>query len=97
MKNPSAANYETLAQVYLMQKFYTESILANMAVLHLQPQNIAAHCNIALAYDSLNDWKNAIRESEAILQFDTGSKWARKNLEYCKAQMENEQAGQSAP
>ncbi len=97
LKNPSAANYETLAQVYLMQKFYTESILANMAVLHLQPQNIAAHCNIALAYDSLNDWKNAIRESEAILQFDTGSKWARKNLEYCKAQMENEQAGQSAP
>jgi Tfp pilus assembly protein PilF len=70
------------------QNLWKEAIFRWKNVIKLAPKNYKAHNNLAVAYESIGDYKNAEKEYKLALKLNNNS-YIKKNYEDFKAMLKN--------
>jgi tetratricopeptide (TPR) repeat protein len=69
---------------------WDEAIFRWKKVLDQDPQSVAAHNNLAVAYEKKGRWEEARKEYEAALKLAPDNPWVRLNLKNFKENLEPE-------
>jgi tetratricopeptide (TPR) repeat protein len=83
-KAPTADNYIGLSLLYYRQGLFSKMADACNELLKKYPDNVTGYNNLCVAYNSLQQWDNAIAAGERALQLDPNNQLARNNLAVAK-------------
>jgi tetratricopeptide (TPR) repeat protein len=72
---------------------WNEAIFRWEKILARDPRSVAAHNNLAVAYEKNGFWEKARKEYEAALKLDPGNPWVKFNYEKFKMNLETDQKG----
>jgi len=61
-------------------ELWEEAIFRWKKVLAQNPQSLAAHNNLAVAYEKKGLWEEARKEYEAALKLDPDNSWVKRNF-----------------
>ena len=71
---------------------WEEAIFRWKKVLAQDPQSVAAHNNLAVAYEKKGLWEDARREYEAALKLAPGNPWVKLNFKNFKDNLDPEKS-----
>ena len=69
-------------------ELWDEAIFRWKKVLAQDPQSVAAHNNLAVAYEKKGLWEDARKEYEAALKLAPGNPWVKLNFKNFKDNLE---------
>ena len=75
---------------------WDEAIFRWKKVLGQDPMSVAAHNNLAVAYEKKGLWEDARKEYEAARKLDPGNPWVKFNYDNFLAHLESDRAGPSS-
>lgn len=69
-------------------ELWEEAIFRWKKVLSQDPQSVAAHNNLAVAYEKKGLWEEARKEYEAALKLDPDNSWVKRNFKSFQENLE---------
>lgn len=75
------------------QELWDEAIFRWQKVIAQNPQSVAAHNNLAVAYEKKGRWEEARKEYETALKLAPKNPWVKRNFKNFKDNLEPGEAG----
>ena len=75
-------------------ELWEEAIFRWKKVLAQDPRSVAAHNNLAVAYEKKGLWEEARKEYEAALKLAPDNPWVKRNFKRFQENLEPEKPGQ---
>jgi len=66
------------------QGLWDEAVFRWKIFLATNPNSVAAHNNLAVAYEQKGLWEEAIKEYELALKLEPSNSYVKSNYQYCK-------------
>jgi tetratricopeptide (TPR) repeat protein len=95
--SPSSLTDQTSFGIWAVEKdLWDEAIFRWKKVLAANPDSVAAHNNLAVAYEKKGNWEEARREYEAALKLAPQNNWVKSNYKKFQENMNPEKTEKEA-